>query len=127
WRAADQWWSGEGPGPAPARRRLVAVLASILAALVLAQNLFVYRTQVAPHVRTFTPAMERSLIAWGRWFDRHTPPDAVIATPDIGAIGYFGRRRVIDLAGLVTPEMVPGLQRESQEDAVAGFYFASFA
>ena len=34
---------------------------------------------------------------------------------------------MIDLAGLVTPEMVPGLQRESQEDAVAGFYFASFA
>ncbi|TMQ73129.1 MAG: hypothetical protein E6K81_05645 [Candidatus Eisenbacteria bacterium] len=125
WRAAERWWAGEQPGPA--RRRLVAVAAAALTVLVLAQNLVVYRTQVLPHVRTFTPALERSLIAWGRWFDRHTPQDAVIATPDIGAIGYFGRRRVIDLAGLVTPEMVPGLQRESQEDAVAGFYFASFA
>jgi DNA-binding NtrC family response regulator len=34
----------------------------ILAALVLVQNLVVYRAQVLPHVRTFSPALERSLV-----------------------------------------------------------------
>lgn len=125
WRAADRWWSGDDPGPA--RRRLATVLAATLAVLVLTQNLVVYRTQVLPHVRTFSPALRQSLVAWGRWFDRHTDAQAVIATPDIGAIGYFSRRRVVDLAGLVTPAMVPCLTRATPEDAVAEFCFATFS
>ena len=51
----------------------------------------------------------------------------MIATPDIGAIGYFSDRRVVDLAGLVTPEMVPFLERETPEQAIARFRFAAFA
>jgi hypothetical protein len=41
------------------------------------------------------------------WINEHAPPDAVIATHDIGIIGYFTNRQIVDLAGLVTPEMVP--------------------
>ena len=125
WQAAERWWVGESPGPARLRR--AAGLAAGLAVLVVLQNLFVYRTQVVPHVRTFSPALEQSLVAWGRWFDRHAAPEAVIATPDIGAIGYYGRRRVVDLAGLVTPAMIEPLTRLEPEAAVAEFVFADFA
>jgi len=51
----------------------------------------------------------------------------VVATPDIGALGYFSQRRIVDLAGLVTPEMVPYLRREEYEEAAANFRFAAFA
>jgi hypothetical protein len=87
----------------------------------------VYRTSVLPHVSSFTAGLQSSLIPWGKWFRRHAPPGASIAAPDIGAIGYFSGHRVIDLAGLVTPEMVPLLQREPQENAVANLSFAAFA
>ncbi len=40
------------------------------------------------------------------WVAAHTRADDLVATHDIGAIGYFGRRRVLDMAGLVTPETV---------------------
>ena len=50
-----------------------------------------------------------------------------IAAPDIGAIGYFSHRRVIDLAGLVTPAMVPLLERQEPEDLVADFSFEKVA
>lgn len=125
WGAAEGLWVGEGRSPAHARR--VATVAALLAALMLVENGVIYRTQVFPHVRTFSPALEGSLVTWGRWFDRHAAPEAVIATPDIGAIGYFSRRRVVDLAGLVTPAMIPILERETEEEAVANFDFASFA
>ncbi len=125
WRAAERWWVGDDP--APGRRRLAAGLAAMLAGLVLVQNVVVYRARVIPHVQSFSPALERSLVAWGRWFDRHAAPGAVIATPDIGAIGYYSRRRVVDLAGLVTPAMVPHLMRVSPEEAVARFAFATFS
>jgi len=41
------------------------------------------------------------------WIRDHTAPQAVVAAHDIGFIGYFSRREVVDLAGLVTPEVHP--------------------
>jgi arabinofuranosyltransferase len=43
----------------------------------------------------------------GRWVQAHVPPTSRIALNDIGAIAYFSRRPVIDLMGLVTPDIVP--------------------
>jgi hypothetical protein len=66
---------------------------------------------------TLWPAAER--YAWGvqninamqvhlgRWVDAHLPGAATLAVNDIGAIAYFSRRPVLDLLGLVTPEIRP--------------------
>ena len=124
WRAAEAWWRGP-TGEAPRRR--VTVLAALLAALVLAQNFVVYRTRVVPHVGEFTVGLENSLIHWGRWFREHTPPNAIIAAPDIGALGYYSKRRVLDLAGLVTPGMVPLLEQHTPENIAEEFRFAAVA
>lgn len=45
----------------------------------------------------------------GRWIAAHTPADAVIATHDVGAIGFYSRRRIVDLVGVVRPEVVAHL------------------
>ena len=46
-------------------------------------------------------------VALGRWVAARTPPDTLIALNDVGALSYFGQRRVIDLMGLATPEILP--------------------
>jgi len=46
----------------------------------------------------------------GRWLNAHTSPDAVVATHDIGAIAYYSERRVVDMVGLVSPEMIANLR-----------------
>ena len=125
WRAGECWSLGASPTPRTVRRTVV--LGTALAALVLLQNLAVYRGAVLPQVRSFSAGLQGSLVPWGRWLREHTPERSAIATPDIGALGYFSRRRIVDLAGLVTPQMVPYLEREASEDATARFRFAAFA
>jgi len=60
-------------------------------------------------------------VALGRWAAEHTPPDAVLALNDIGAITYFSERRIVDLAGLVTPEVVPLLHSPDRDARLADF------
>lgn len=57
--------------------------------------------------------IESEMVTASRWIASQTEPEAVVAAHDIGALGYFGRRRLIDLAGLVSPEVVPILRNET--------------
>ncbi len=51
--------------------------------------------------------IDGEMVAVARWLAANTPQDAVIAAHDIGALGYFAPRPLIDLAGLVSPEVIP--------------------
>jgi hypothetical protein len=65
--------------------------------------------------------IESEMVATAKWLAAQTPPDALIAAHDIGAIGYFAQRRLIDLAGLITPEIIPIIRDEAALlDFVAG-------
>lgn len=48
----------------------------------------------------------------GQWINENTPDAALIAAHDIGAIGYVAERPLIDLAGLISPEVIPLLTDE---------------
>ena len=40
------------------------------------------------------------------WIKDNTNENDVIATHDVGAIGYYSNRKIVDVAGLVTPELI---------------------
>jgi hypothetical protein len=48
------------------------------------------------------------------WVRDNTPPTALVAAHDIGALGYWARRPLLDLAGLITPEVIPIMRDESR-------------
>lgn len=54
------------------------------------------------------------MVATARWVSENTEQGALIAAHDIGALGYFGGRPIIDLAGLVSPEVIGFIRDESQ-------------
>ncbi len=62
--------------------------------------------------RVDVSVVEREVVASARWIDANTPPDALIAAHDIGAIGYFARRPLLDLAGLTSPDVIPIIRDE---------------
>jgi len=54
------------------------------------------------------------MVAAANWLKDNTSETDLIAVHDIGAVGYFSQRRIIDLAGLVSPEIIPIIRDESQ-------------
>jgi hypothetical protein len=88
------------PGPDPGRLRRAVLLAWLaLAPLALVPAAVRYGWAVQN-----INAMQVHL---GQWLDAHLPRTARLAVNDIGAIAYVSRREVIDLMGLVTPEIIP--------------------
>jgi len=47
------------------------------------------------------------MVTTAKWVDAHLPPERLLAVHDIGALGYFAPRPIFDLAGLVSPEVIP--------------------
>ncbi|NWF65554.1 MAG: hypothetical protein HXY38_14755 [Chloroflexi bacterium] len=58
--------------------------------------------------------IEQEMVAPAKWAAANLPPDAVIAAHDIGALGYFDTHRLLDLAGLVSPEVIPFIRDEAR-------------
>ncbi len=52
------------------------------------------------------------MVASAEWISDNTEIDAIVAAHDIGALGYFGDREVLDLAGLVDGDVIPILRDE---------------
>jgi hypothetical protein len=53
----------------------------------------------------------------GHWVNTNLPPASRIALNDIGAIAYVSRFAVIDLMGLVTPDIIP-YRREGEQGVI---------
>lgn len=61
----------------------------------------------------------------GEWLEKHTPPNAHVATLEVGIIGYYAHRPMIDFAGLLQPETIPHLT--TTYDDTAQWVFQRFA
>lgn len=91
-----------------------------LGALYFAQQAAVLLLMVFPQIDAFTRGLDRGPAEIGRWLRANAAPEAVVATPDIGAIGFFGERYVLDVGGLVTPAMAPILARHDLPEIMRG-------
>jgi hypothetical protein len=58
--------------------------------------------------------IESEMVASARWIEANTDPGALVAAHDIGALGYYGHRQLLDLAGLATPEVIPFIRDEGR-------------
>lgn len=58
--------------------------------------------------------IESEMVVTAKWASQNIPPDAIIAAHDIGALGYFDNHQLIDLAGLISPEVIPFIRDEEQ-------------
>jgi hypothetical protein len=50
-----------------------------------------------------------------QWLDQHANDHEILATEEIGALGYYTDLRIVDLYGLVSPAIQPWLERSRTE------------
>jgi hypothetical protein len=58
--------------------------------------------------------IESEMVATAKWVAGNVPQNEVIAAHDIGALGYYDTHALIDLAGLVSPEVLPFIRDEAK-------------
>jgi hypothetical protein len=58
--------------------------------------------------------IENEMVTTARWVAKNTPSGTLVAAHDIGAMGYFGQHDLVDLAGLITPQVIPFIRDESR-------------
>jgi hypothetical protein len=86
--------------------RAWAATALILAIAFLVRGARAYGQDVA--------IIQTEMVAAAQWIADHTEASDLIAAHDIGAAGYFSGRTLIDLAGLISPEVIPFLRDEAR-------------
>jgi MFS family permease len=62
---------------------------------------------------TDVAVIESEMVATARWVSKNLPPDVLVAAHDIGALGFFAPRNLLDLAGLISPEVIPIIRDET--------------
>lgn len=58
--------------------------------------------------------IESEMVITAKWVSENIPANELIAAHDIGALGYFDTHPILDLAGLVSPEVIPIMRDEDQ-------------
>jgi hypothetical protein len=76
--------------------------------------LVIFWVRGAQQYATDVRIIDSELRETGQWIRANTPPQALIGAHDIGAIGYFSGRVLVDTAGLITPEVVPFITDEAE-------------
>jgi hypothetical protein len=56
--------------------------------------------------------IESEMVDTANWVAKNIPSDKLLAVHDIGAMGYFGNHNMVDLAGLISPDVIPFIRDE---------------
>lgn len=58
--------------------------------------------------------IQSEMVESALWINENLAEDSIIAAHDIGALGFFSNRQILDLAGLISPEVIPFIRDEGQ-------------
>lgn len=58
--------------------------------------------------------IESEMVDSAKWVAKNIPPNSLLAVHDIGAMGYFGGHNMVDLAGLISPDVIPFIRDEER-------------
>jgi hypothetical protein len=106
-------WEGVAQAASEATTALRRLLTRAWAASVLAATLAFFVLGARAYA-TDVAVIETEMVEAARWIASHTEPGALVAAHDIGALGFYGERPILDLAGLAEADVIPFLRDEAR-------------
>jgi hypothetical protein len=58
--------------------------------------------------------IESEMVTTAKWIEQNIPSSARLAVHDIGALGYYVENPLVDMAGLISPEVVPFIRDQER-------------
>jgi hypothetical protein len=99
---------------------LATVLTMVAFAVLIGRNAYI----------TDTAIINEEMVDLAFWIEAELPKDQLLAIHDIGAVGYFASRPLLDVAGLITPEIIPFINQPeamwAYMQAQGSVYFMAF-
>jgi len=77
----------------------------LVSAVIILYSFLNYNENKAVYTEQCAYIHDRQVVT-AQWIKENTKPEDVIATHDVGAIGYYSERKIVDVAGLITPELI---------------------
>ncbi|MCC6612190.1 MAG: hypothetical protein IT320_01870 [Anaerolineae bacterium] len=90
-------------------RALVLATVAVFAVMALGLGLSAYQKDVS--------IIDNEMVRAAHWIADNLPENELLAIHDIGAVGFYAPRPIIDLAGLVSPELLPIIPIELHGEA----------
>lgn len=106
-------------GPGLRRYFPVPVAAGNLLAWLVILALFVGQAQHLWRQAQTKDMRYRAFQSVGEWLAANTPPGASVGALEVGVIGYYAGRPVVDFAGLVQPQVAPQLKGSDSYEGAA--------
>jgi arabinofuranosyltransferase len=97
----------------PPRSGAYLLVGGLIMVLAIAQFLDLWQLSKEPDPRAET---YRDVAAW---INANTPEDALIGSLEVGIIGYYADRRMVDFAGLIRPEVIQKLGNSANYEEAA--------
>lgn len=104
-------------------RRLGRSARAALTAAVLLPQLWGLATGVPFYLRTIAN-VEDGDVAAARWLAARLPPEALVAAQDVGALKYHLPNPLLDLTGIVNPDILPHLRAADWEASLYAYLAA---
>lgn len=77
----------------------------LLFIIILLQSEILFYRYIKPRTDDFAEGVKECFIPIGQWFNSNTKPGTKILVNDVGAIGYYSQRYIIDAAALVNRDL----------------------
>lgn len=109
--------------------RILVILITITLLYLVYFPHIVFAEGYVQHILCQSPYLdtEKGYVPIAAWINDHIPEDAVLASIEIGILGYFTNRQILDIAGLTTPKTLPYFGRQPIDVTLRRFkpdYFA---
>jgi hypothetical protein len=86
-------------------RKLSMILYVVIYLVFTSFSEYIFYNYVKPHTDNFSKGVNECFIPVGMWLNQNTPQGSKILVNDVGAIGYYSNRYIIDAAALINSDL----------------------